>query len=267
MSIIKKILLLISLCLFTLLSLIKFLGLNYGITVIVFEAIQFSIMMFFLLRKDYRMFLPVFYVFLTTTFLLIVHLFNLTYIGDIYLVFNVFILLFYYVLIFRIEPLRKEADYIKKGKLDGLSIFLVVATVIVSSVALILWFKLLNPDISDLEELLPTKNILLIILLGIAFSLFNAVTEELVWRGIVWDGLNTICKAPAFVIIVQSIGFGLIHISGFPRGWIGVGLACIYGLFLGFIRYRTKGLLYPIIAHIFTDGVIFAVVVYQVLSK
>lgn len=265
MSIIKKILLFSSITLFTFLSFIDYLALDYNISIVIIQAVQLAIMMFFIVKKEYRMLLPVLYIVLHTCFLLVVSLFNLTYIKDIYLVIIVFILTFYYIVIFRLKPLKEHLNYINKGKLDPISIFLVIATVIVSSVALILWFRLLNPDITDLEKLLPTKNIYLIILLGLGFSLFNAVTEELIWRGIIWDGLKTIYEKSAFVIIVQSIGFGLIHINGFPRGWLGVGLACIYGLFLGLIRYKTKGILYPIIAHIFADAVIFSVIAFEVL--
>jgi membrane protease YdiL (CAAX protease family) len=47
--------------------------------------------------------------------------------------------------------------------------------------------------------------------------------------------------------------FGVGHLHGFPSGWIGVGLATIYGLMLGVVRLRTGGLLAAWIAHVAAD--------------
>jgi membrane protease YdiL (CAAX protease family) len=66
---------------------------------------------------------------------------------------------------------------------------------------------------------------------------------------------------PGFAaLLLQALAFGAIHIRGFPRGWIGVGLACIYGLLMGVIRRRAGGMFAPWIAHVFTDVVIAGIV-------
>src|SRR5262245_25111137 len=48
--------------------------------------------------------------------------------------------------------------------------------------------------------------------------------------------------------------------SVFPCRWLGVGLACIFGLFMGVIRRRAGGMFAPWIAHTFTDVVIAGIV-------
>jgi uncharacterized protein len=181
------------------------------------------------------------------------------------LVINTIVLIIYYIIVFQIKPLKEIVGYLSIGEADRATIFLIIATVVVSAIALILWFNLLNPDVSDLKSMIPTKNIALLIPLGIAFALFNALTEELVWRGIFWDGLKISLKCPVLLIIIQAMGFGLLYWAGFPRGWLGVGLAGVYGLFLGIIRHRSKGIFYPILTHFFADMVIFGIVAYSVL--
>jgi membrane protease YdiL (CAAX protease family) len=68
---------------------------------------------------------------------------------------------------------------------------------------------------------------------------------------------------PGFTsLLLQALAFGAIHIRGFPRGWLGVGLACIYGLLMGVIRRRAGGMFAPWIAHVFTDVVIAGIVLF-----
>jgi hypothetical protein len=43
------------------------------------------------------------------------------------------------------------------------------------------------------------------------------------------------------------------HLHGFPRGWSGVALASVYGLMMGALRQRARGLLAPWVAHLFAD--------------
>ena len=62
-------------------------------------------------------------------------------------------------------------------------------------------------------------------------------------------------------LLWQAAAFGALHIEGFPRGWLGVGLAGIYGLFMGVIRTRAGGMFAPWIAHVFTDIVIAGIIV------
>jgi membrane protease YdiL (CAAX protease family) len=65
---------------------------------------------------------------------------------------------------------------------------------------------------------------------------------------------------PAVAIVLQALSFGALHFGGFPSGLAGMSLATIYGLMLGALAYRCKGLLAPCAAHVLADSVIFAIV-------
>lgn len=84
----------------------------------------------------------------------------------------------------------------------------------------------------------------------------NAAVEEGAYRGVLLHALDSSIGPGIWALLLQAVAFGTIHIGGFPRGWIGVGLACIYGLFMGVIRRRAGGMFAPWIAHVFTDIVI-----------
>jgi uncharacterized protein len=61
------------------------------------------------------------------------------------------------------------------------------------------------------------------------------------------------------VNVAQAALFGLAHFQGFPRGWVGVLMAAVYGFALGIIRKKSGGPLASIITHVFADGTIFVV--------
>jgi hypothetical protein len=90
--------------------------------------------------------------------------------------------------------------------------------------------------------------------------MLNAALEEAAYRGVFLHALDT-SLGPGFpALLLQALAFGAIHLRGFPGGWLGVGLACIFGLFMGLIRRRAGGMFAPWIAHVFTDVVIAGIV-------
>lgn len=58
----------------------------------------------------------------------------------------------------------------------------------------------------------------------------NAAVEEGAYRGVILHALDSSLGPGFAALLLQALAFGAIHIRGFPRGWVGVGLACIYGL-------------------------------------
>ncbi len=56
---------------------------------------------------------------------------------------------------------------------------------------------------------------------------------------------------------LQGALFGIAHLQGIPGGWSGVLLATIFGIYMGDLMRRSDGLLYPVLAHIMADIVIF----------
>ncbi len=112
--------------------------------------------------------------------------------------------------------------------------------------------------LDPLSELLPEPESLLtairkmmekpfIALLGIVIA--PAILEEMLFRGIILDGLN---KRFGFwpSLIGSSILFGAVHLN-----WTQFLGASVLGLLLGWIYLRTKSLLYPILLHAINNGI------------
>lgn len=138
------------------------------------------------------------------------------------------------------------------------------AVAALSAAALLAWWHLARPDVSDLSltaELhrrVPSPALLAAALL--AWSVVNAAAEEGFFRGALQDGLaRALGVNPA--VLLQALVFGLLHLHGFPRGASGVALATIYGGMLGTLRVRTRGLLAPWAAHVAADAVIGSILI------
>lgn len=229
-------------------------------TLITLTCLELLFVLSFIIHKDFQVLMVslFFLIFLLTR--LIIELFNINLGLEILVIYSTISLLIYYLFIFSIKSFRKNITYFKMGKINKWVVLLIIGTVI-SCVALVFWYILFNPEVVDLENMLPTKNIVLIIFTGLLFALFNSITEEIIVRGIIWDGLSVIFKSPYIIIPLQAILFGIMHINGFPSGWIGVFLASIYGIFLGIIRYKSNGIFYPILSHFFVDLFIYYILV------
>jgi membrane protease YdiL (CAAX protease family) len=159
-----------------------------------------------------------------------------------------------YALLFRIFPvLKKRSRWFYIGSTDKYTWLGGMAVAIVSSVALYIWAAVTKPNLGDLLSLIPNQTLGTLVVVGIAFALFNSIVEESIYRGILWDSFGKIFGNVIIVTLLQAAIFGIAHIQGFPRGAIGVAMAFVYGIFLGAIRLRSKGLLAPIIVHIIAD--------------
>jgi membrane protease YdiL (CAAX protease family) len=158
-------------------------------------------------------------------------------------------------------PLRKTFDWPRRGELGGKQWLLIGACVALSSGALLGWFLLFRPDVSDLTSMVPAGTPVWMLIAGaVGFSLINAAVEEAIWRGVLLSGLEKVMSvAPA--VLLQGVSFGIAHINGFPRGWVGVGLATVYGVMMGIVRVHARGMRAPYIAHVFADLTIMAILV------
>ena len=159
-----------------------------------------------------------------------------------------------------IPTLRRLAIPFPRGHFDKGTIVYSLLIVIVSTIALIIWKALAKPDIRALIDTALNIEPKYILPAIIAFPIFNAIAEEVMFRWILWDGLADLIESSIMVIIVQALVFGLSHHPGFPNGWLGVGMAAVYGLMLGYIRQRSEGLWPPIATHIFADITIVLIV-------
>ena len=54
--------------------------------------------------------------------------------------------------------------------------------------------------------------------------------------------------------MLQAGAFAAVHFGvGFPNGLFGYAMVLVYGLALGLLRHRTKGMLAPYLAHVIAD--------------
>lgn len=168
-------------------------------------------------------------------------------------------LVVYLSIIFLSDKIKNEIDWLRFGRINKITIYLMIPTVITSSSALILWVYILKPDLTDLKSMVPSGSIPLIIITGLVFSFFNSIWEEIILKGILWNGLEKIMSNVLIINLSQSVLFGIMHLNGFPRGITGALLAGIYGLLIGFIRKNSGGLMAPVITHFFADATIFGI--------
>jgi hypothetical protein len=151
--------------------------------------------------------------------------------------------------------------WLRAGRIDRVILALIGLTVVVSSVALVVWHTIARPDLSDLYAQMPQLSPLLLAATGLVFALFNAAAEEAVWRGILLEALLATLPDARVAVLVQAVSFGICHIQGFPRGLSGMVLAGIYGVMIGYIRVRSDGMLAPWVAHVFADITIFTILI------
>lgn len=158
------------------------------------------------------------------------------------------------------DLLRPGLAWLRRGRISSLGIALGGAVIVVSAVSLIIWYRLFNPDISEFTAFLPRASGVALLSAGLAFSLVNALVEEYIYRGILWEGLLDITQSWKTTLIIHALIFGVAHWWGVPNGVVGVVMAVVYGLMMGGVRYISGGLLLPIVVHLFADLVIFALV-------
>ena len=158
--------------------------------------------------------------------------------------------------------LRRSVLWIRPGKLGVDTLLLVLLVVIVSSGALMVWNVMYRPDLSPCRAAIPPMPPWLLPLAGFAFALLNSAVEEAIFRGIFMQASDSAVGAGAISVVIQAALFGWLHYSevGCPKGLVGVAMAFVYGLLLGHLRYRSRGMLAPWLAHIGTDIAVFTIV-------
>ncbi|WP_437542468.1 type II CAAX endopeptidase family protein [Sorangium sp. So ce367] len=157
-----------------------------------------------------------------------------------------------------VPALRSSMPPLRRGSFGPAVLGWIAAVVLVSALALVLWVRLMRPDLSQMRALLPPVSLPLLLLGGLGFALFNALLEEAVFRLVFLGSLDAVTTSGWTAVLVQAAAFGLLHLSGFPSGAVGVGLAAIYAVMLGVLRRRAGGLLAPYVAHVAADLTIFA---------
>lgn len=163
------------------------------------------------------------------------------------------------VLWFKKIPFLKAESQI----LDRREILLSLLVTALSILGVLLWFLILKPSLEQTPFHLPLLSKPLLVLFLILFSAVNAFAEEFLFRGVALEALM-ISQAPWIANLLQAIAFGFLHYAGFPFGFVGMIMGFLFGLMMGYLRLRTRGLLSPWMAHFITDLGIAALFLFRV---
>ncbi|MFW6181710.1 MAG: CPBP family intramembrane glutamic endopeptidase [Spirochaetota bacterium] len=162
----------------------------------------------------------------------------------------------YLVVLLLFTGLKDETGWLKPGNVDRLTAVLIGGVVAASAASLLLWSSIVEPDFTQYLAIIPRVGLPLLIAGVAGYSVCNAVLEEVLFRGVFWDGLEKVMSSTAVILVLQAVFFGLRHYHGVPSGFVGMGLSFCYGLVLGVLRVRSGGLAAPIAAHVFADTTI-----------
>jgi hypothetical protein len=92
--------------------------------------------------------------------------------------------------------------------------------------------------------------LLLIATAVVVVAVINSVSEELLWRQLLWHGCDGSRKAA--LVVGQTPSFGVAHCTGIHEGWLGMALAGVYSAVLSVLRI-TFCFRAALIAHLVTD--------------
>lgn len=165
----------------------------------------------------------------------------------------------YAALVVVVPPLRGTFRPWRFGRVSP-STALATAIIAVGSCAALVAFHLLrHPDISAYGSFLPVSSLGGILAVGVLFSVFNALFEEVIFRGVLFDAVESQWGVWVAVVVTAFL-FGYGHMRGYPPGALGAVLAGIYGLCLGWLRVFSGGIGLGVIAHIAADATIFIII-------
>jgi len=163
----------------------------------------------------------------------------------------------FFILIAISPKFKAHITWLAFGKGNRLVWILLPVTILVSAAALAGWFYLVRPGLADITAMVPVWPLWLLLLGGLGFAATNAFAEEIIFRGMIRDGLLTYIPEPAELVVTSAL-FAAAHVNGVPRGVWGIVMAGFWGILLGVIRNRSKGLFYPWLTHAAADICIYA---------
>ena len=173
------------------------------------------------------------------------------------------LLILYAFVVMLIPALHGSVGWLRAGKFDAKIWTLVLITVIVPAAALMAWVHWFSPDLTRYSHITPDFPLWLAIVYGIGSSAFNAALEEITWRGVMLEALDSAFGPGVCPVIIQSVSFAVAHYrNGFPNGILGSAMVFVFGLMLGIIRRKSKGILGCWLAHTLVDAAIYGLVFY-----
>src|SRR5439155_5570931 len=89
-----------------------------------------------------------------------------------------------------------------------------------------------QPDVHSFRAAFSLDSLGGVVMAGVVFAILNASLEELVFRGLLFDALQS--QWGVWVtLIATSVLFGLGHLRGYPSGSSGACLAALFGFVMG----------------------------------
>ncbi|RII06835.1 CAAX amino terminal protease self- immunity [Streptomyces sp. YIM 130001] len=155
----------------------------------------------------------------------------------------------------RHAALKLAAPWLTRGSLTTGTLWLGLATVVLSAAALATWALVVRPEPAEYLRELQRLPLGLAILGIVAFALVNPVWEEMLFRGVLLTELAAVW-GNRVAVALQAVLFGAAHFAGFPSGVIGMIMAASWGFVLGVIRVRSGGILIPYLVHVTANAVI-----------
>jgi membrane protease YdiL (CAAX protease family) len=166
----------------------------------------------------------------------------------------------YFLLIGIIPRWRPSLKWLRFGRMSAQRISAMVGIMALTTAALVAFSAIAKPDLSSYRAALPFERFGGVITAGVIFTVVNAILEELVFRGVLFDAIRSQWNVWV-TLIATSVLFGLGHLHGFPPGLWGACLAVGFGFAVGVLRVSTDGLALPIVAHMGADATIYWILV------
>jgi membrane protease YdiL (CAAX protease family) len=152
---------------------------------------------------------------------------------------------------------------LRLGKFDKTVWKLILITIIVPVAALIIWVHFLSPNLSRYVGMVPNDPLWMLMFYAIANATFNAALEEITWRGVMLEALDSAFGPGWCALLIQSLSFAVAHYrNGFPNGIVGSAMVVIFGLMTGLIRRKSKGIVAGWLAHAAVDATIFCLILH-----
>ena len=168
----------------------------------------------------------------------------------------------YFFIVACVPPLRRSLGWVRLGRLSTAGVAVTLGIMVLTTFTLVVFQTTAQPDVRSFRAALPFEALGGIITAGVVFSLVNATLEEMVFRGVLFEALQSQWGA-WMTVTGTAVLFGLGHLHGYPSGPAGTCLAAGFGLLTGGLRLWTGGLLLPIVAHISADATIYAILVHS----
>jgi membrane protease YdiL (CAAX protease family) len=164
----------------------------------------------------------------------------------------------YAALVAIVPPLRATFRPWRFGRVSTPTVAATLVIAITSCAVLVAFHYLTRPDISSYGRFLPVTALGSVVVVGILFSIFNALFEEVIFHGVLFDAVESQWGVSIAVVLLPSCL--ATATCGYPPGPLGAVLAGTYALCLGWLQVFSGGIGLPILAHIPADATIFTII-------